>query len=250
MQIVIDGLITEYSRVGKGPVMLFLHGWGDTSKTYGGLVDTLKADFTCVLLDQPGFGATEVPEGAWTLASYAEFIQHFLQKLGISQTEVIVGHSHGGAVAIRGLENGLLSAKKLVLLASSGIRPKKNIKTSIITLAAKAGKHITKILPKANQLALRKALYRRVGSDYLVAPQMAETFKKVVRDDISAGLGDLRLPVLLIYGQKDTATPLWIAKKFQVLLPQATLHIVPLAGHFVHLDAQAETLHAIKEFLQ
>ncbi len=250
MQIVIDGLITEYYKTGKGPIALFLHGWGDTAKTFNGLIGVIAEDFTCLSLDLPGFGATEVPSNAWTLGSYAEFVNHFLLKLEVQNVAVIIGHSNGGALALKGVEDGILKTDKLVLLSSSGIRPKKSVKTSLIMLGAKAGKPLSKLLPRANRKALRKALYKKVGSDYLVAPQMAETFKKVVREDVRAKLGSVKMPVLLVYGQEDTDTPIWIAKKFAQLLPDARLHTVRLAGHFVHLDALAETIKVIKEFTQ
>ena len=249
MQIVTEGLITEYRTSGKGPVMLLLHGWGDSLRTFDMLAEQFEKDYTCIRLDLPGFGGTEIPQGAWGLGDYAQFVKGFLDKLKIKRVSVLVGHSNGGAVAIKGVQTGVLSADKLVLLASSGIRPKKTIKTTLITLAAKSGKQFTKLLPRANQRAIRKAVYERLGSDYLAAPQMADTFKKVVREDVRAGLGSISIPVLLVYGEKDTDTPLWIARMFEKLLPDARLHATPLAGHFVHHDALAETVHEMKGFL-
>jgi len=249
MQTVTDGLITEYRKSGSGPVMLFLHGWGDSLKTFDMLSSQFERAYTCIRLDLPGFGATEVPDGAWGLSDYAEFIRDFLVKLKVDKVTVLIGHSNGGAVAIKGLQTGALQADQLILLSASGIRPKKTFKTTLITVGAKTGKQLAKLLPKANQQAIRKAVYSRLGSDFLAAPHMADTFKRVVREDIRAGLGDVNIPVLLVYGEADTDTPLWIARKFEKLLPQATLHITPLAGHFVHHDALAETAHEIKGFL-
>lgn len=228
--------------------MLFLHGWGDESKTFDGLSAAFENDHTCISLDLPGFGGTDVPEAAWTLTDYGSFVQHFLEKLNLV-LDVLVGHSNGGAVAIKALENRQVVTKKLVLLSASGIRPKNSIKTTLVTIGAKAGKQLVKILPKANQRALRIRLYKKLGSDYLAAPQMAETFKKVVREDIRAELRLINIPVLLIYGEKDNDTPLWIARTFETMIPKATLIIVPLAGHFVHRDAQAATVKAVKEFI-
>lgn len=250
MQIVVDGLITTYEQSGKGPVMLFLHGWGDSMKTFDGLIAKLAGQFTCVRLDLPGFGKTEVPEAAWSLHDYAVFVSHFLEKQKIDKVEVMVGHSNGGAIAIKGLQTDLLHAARLVLMASSGIRPKKTIKTSLITLGAKVGKQAVKFLPHSMQVSVRKRVYARLGSDYLLVPQLAETFKKVVREDIRGKLSEITIPVQLIYGAQDTDTPLWIAKKFESLLPDAQLHVVDYAGHFVHQDALAETSKTIQDFCQ
>ncbi len=248
MQTVIDGMITQYKTSGNGPVMLFLHGWGDEAKTFDSIVVAFAQDYTCLRLDLPGFGGTDVPEGAWSLTDYGSFVQHFLAKLNLS-VDVLVGHSNGGAIAIKALENGQVTAIKLILLSASGIRPKKTFKTTLLTLAAKIGKQLVKILPKANQRAIRKSLYKKLGSDYLAMPHLADTFKKVVREDVRGELPLIKIPVLLVYGEADTDTPLWIAKAFETLLPNATLRIIPLAGHFVHIDALAETIKAMKDFV-
>lgn len=249
MHIVVDGLLTDYRLSGKGPLVLFLHGWGDSQKTFDGLVNAFEKQYSCLRLDLPGFGGSEVPHQAWTLSAYAAFVQHFLEKLHLTPA-VLVGHSNGGAVALKGIENGQLTPKKLVLLSASGIRPKKTFKTTLITLGAKTGKQFVKILPKAKQRALRKTLYSRLGSDYLAAPQMAETFKKVVREDVREDLHRVTIPVLLVYGEDDADTPLWIAYTFQKMLPKATLHTSDGAGHFVHHDDLAGTVQSMKDFLK
>src|SRR5690606_16442194 len=97
MQVVVDGLLTQYEQQGsKRPVILLVHGWGDRLQTYDTLVGKLAKSHTIVRLDLPGFGATEPPKTTWGLEDYAEFIAHFLDKLSLKPS-AMVGHSNGGA---------------------------------------------------------------------------------------------------------------------------------------------------------
>ncbi len=230
--------------------MLLLHGWGDRAATFERLTAHFEAKYTCVSVDLPGFGASEPPHEAWSLGDYARFVHHFLDKAKLSSVSVLVGHSNGGAIALKAVQTGEMTVEKLVLLASSGIRPKKTIKTSIITVGAKVGGVLTRLLPRSQQRELRVKVYNKLGSDFLAVPHMAETFKKVVREDVSADLSRVKVPVLLVNGADDTDVPLWIGKKFQHLLPHATLTVVSGTGHFVHIDALDQTATAIQEFLQ
>src|SRR5437588_136437 len=117
MNVVVDGLMTNYSKVGAGPVVVCLHGWGDSSATFAKLIDSLKEKYTVLTLDLPGFGATEKPPENWGIDDYAKFVSAWLTKVNTKDTKGIIGHSYGGAVAISGLSAGILKAKKLILLA-------------------------------------------------------------------------------------------------------------------------------------
>ena len=101
MQVVVNSLLTQYERMGAGKLVLILHGWGDSSKGWLEPAKQLAKHFEVVTVDLPGFGGTQMPEKAWGLSDYAAFIEHFLKKTRL-QPYAVVGHSNGGATAIRG----------------------------------------------------------------------------------------------------------------------------------------------------
>jgi pimeloyl-ACP methyl ester carboxylesterase len=249
MQVVVDSILTQYRRRGKGKVVVVLHGWGDNSAGLSALCDHLSKQYDVIAVDLPGFGGTVPPPVAWGLDEYAHFVRAFLQKLGVNNVWAFVGHSNGGAMAIRGLANGDLEAEKLVLLASAGIRNVYKGRNKALRIITKTGKLFTMPLPSAMKQKIRRKVYKTVGSDMLVAEHMQETFKRVVTDDVRADAARLALPVLLVYGEDDDATPVWYGEQFHELIPTSTLEILPGAGHFVHLDRPAEVGRAIREFL-
>ncbi len=250
MQVIVDSLLTHYEVHGKGKVVLLLHGWGDSAAGLRGLQAELAKKHKVIALDLPGFGGTQAPGSAWGLDDYAYFVDHFLAKIDAKKLKAILGHSNGGAIAIRGMARGWLSADKLVLLASAGIRGEYKGRNKALRIITKAGKALTAPLPKSVKKKLRGKVYETVGSDMLVAEHLQETFKKVVTDDVRVDALHLTLPTLIVYGDKDESTPLRYGKMFNEAIKGSRLEVVAGAGHFVHTDEPEKVAKAVKGFLK
>lgn len=250
MQVIVDSLLTHYEVHGKGKLVLLLHGWGDSVAGMKHLQASLAKKHKVIALDLPGFGTSQAPDSAWGLDDYAYFVSHFLAKIDAAGLKAIVGHSNGGAIAVRGMARGWLSADALVLLASAGIRGEYKGRVKALRIITKAGKALTAPLPKAIKQKLRKKVYTTVGSDMLVAEHLQETFKKVVTDDVRADAARLTLPTLLVYGDKDDATPVTYANIFHETIRGSTLEIIPGTGHFVHTEAPEKVVKLIEGFLK
>lgn len=248
MQVVVDSLLTQYERMGKGRPVLVLHGWGDSSAGWQTFVKDLVDSFEVILVDLPGFGGTQLPSVNWGLGDYANFIGSFLKKIRV-EPYAIIGHSNGGSIAIRGLATKVFAADRLVLLDSAGIRTEYVGRKKAIRLVTKTGKLLTKPLPASVRKKLRKKVYDTVGSDMLVMEKLQETFKLVVTDDVQQDAATLKLPTLLVYGEDDLATPVQYGRMFRHLIAGSKLEIVPGAGHFAHLDKPVVVKQYIKDFL-
>jgi pimeloyl-ACP methyl ester carboxylesterase len=248
-QIVVDGILTSYFKEGSGPIILLLHGWGDNNLTFDKLAAALAAKYTVLIPDLPGFGQSASPSEVWDLDNYAGFLGSFLKKNNEQSLYAVIGHSNGGALAIHALSNNYLSADKLVLMASSGIRDRQKTRRLVLKGIAKTGKAATVFLPSSTRQKLRKKLYGAAGSDMFVAPHIQETFKKTVRQDVQDDAHKLSLPTLLLYGGNDTATPPLFGQIYHRLIENSRLEIIPEAGHFIHLDKPGEVTESIKEFL-
>lgn len=250
MQVVVNSLLTHYQRLGKAgsPAVVVLHGWGDSSGSWKEFGGKLAQTYDVVLVDLPGFGGTDNPPEAWGLDEYVNFIRHFLKKVEIVPY-AIIAHSNGGAIAIRGLASGQLSAERLVLLASAGVRSTYKGRKRAIRLFAKTGKALAAPLPAPVKRRLRRKLYTTVGSDMLVAEHLQETFKRVVGDDVQADAVKLALPVLLVYGENDVSTPPAYGRLLHERIDGSTLEILGEAEHFVHRDQPAKVLGLVEAFL-
>lgn len=249
MQVIVDSLLTHYEVHGKGKAVLLLHGWGDSAAGLQKLQVSLAKKHKVIAIDLPGFGGSQAPESVWGLDDYAYFVDHFLAKIEAKQLKAILGHSNGGAIAIRGMARGWLSADNLVLLASAGVRGEYKGRVKALRMITKAGKALTAPLPKSIKQRLRGKVYKTVGSDMLVAEHLQETFKKIVTDDVRVDALHLTLPTLIIYGDQDEATPLRYGKMFNEAIKGSKLEVLEGAGHFVHTDEPEKVAKTIESFL-
>lgn len=250
MNIVVDNLLTNYKLSGKGKLVLLLHGWGDTLEGLAGLQEQLSAKYQVLALDLPGFGGTQAPDGIWNLDDYARFVPSALEKLGLNQPYAVIGHSNGGALAIRAAALRLLQPKKMVLLAAAGIRTHNGGRRFLLKIIAKTGNIATLWMPQRYRRALRKSLYGVAGSDMLAVPHMQETFRRTVRQDVQSDAAAISIQTLLVYAADDKAVPLSDGERYQQLIKNSRLEVIEHAGHFLHLEHPEEVTKLIQDFLQ
>jgi len=249
MQVVVNNLLTEYNLSGSGKTVVLLHGWGDSMTGLDDLRLKLAKSFQVISLDLPGFGKSQTPSSSWGLDDYAKFVDDFLTKLAL-KADTIIGHSNGGAIAIRGLGRGILKSHRLVLLAASGIRGETNFKISLIRLVTKSGKFIVSPLPASIKKRLRQKVYKATGSDMLVAEKLQESFKKIIIDDVRADATNIKIPSLILYGREDVATPPKFGEIFHDLINNSKLEIIDSAGHFIQHDQPEIVFSLISDFIK
>lgn len=249
MKIIVQNLAIEYQDDGVGEVVLFLHGWQDNLHTFNSLISLLSPTRRIIRLDLPGFGKSEIPKETWNLDNYVQFIKDFIEKLDI-KVYALVGHSFGGRIALKGEATKNLQAQKIILIGSAGLAKNRTFRNLALKLLVKIGGLITYIPPLIFwREEIRKRMYRFVGSDYLKAGALKETFLKIISEDLSTSAKKITTPTLLIWGENDTETPLYDGKRFAGLIPNSKLKVINGAGHFVHKEKSQEVAKLIQEFL-
>jgi len=240
-----------YHKMGEGDPIVLLHGWGGSSKSLLKLGSVLvQHGFTVFIPDLPGFGKSKAPKGDFTLDHYASVIEDMLEKLSGKQP-ILFGHSFGGSVAIKVAVRKRCSIKKLILCNSSGIRLPKGRKQNVLQQISKITKKLfTLPLLRSVYPSIRKAFYYYIlrSRDYIDHQEIAGTFQKVVQEDITQHLPEVSVPTLLLWGRRDSSTPLafgWIMKKS---IPQARLKIFD-AGHGLPLRDPEVVAKAIVSFV-
>ena len=233
--VIIHGLNIRYYQNGdidNGDVLVFLHGWGSRALHF---VKTLECREHSIAIDLPGFGGSESPRDAWSLSDYASFVREFLHVLGITNP-MIAGHSFGGAIGMKYCIDGY-GCKKLVLIASAGIR-RKSARKSVMPFIAKVGKVFFAIpIFRSLRGIVRERFYRAIGSeDYIYAGTLVETYRKVIGEDLSGKIGEIVIPTLLIWGDRDTDTPLCDGRLMHERIRNSAFVVVPDDGHYVFID--------------
>lgn len=233
----------------NGPTVVMLHGWGRSLEALRPLGELLAQDCKVVLIDLPGFGRSPLPQGAsndgggWGTLEYSERVKEFLNQSGIREC-ILVGHSFGGRISVQIASRYPQFAKGLVLIGSHGLKRTRPLSQEIrvrviktLTSAAKAIDGVTGSRIFAHYLA------PRFGSrDYKAAGDLRKTLVKTVNEDLSAQAPKISSPTLLMWGAHDQETPIDLARNFQRLIPDSTLHIFPNKGHEPFADVGSHLL--------
>ncbi len=249
LKIIVQNLAIEYTDQGTGPILLCLHGWKDTLHTFNELTNLLSSIHRIISLNLPGFGSSETPKTPWTLSNYVSFVKEFIAKTNI-QPDTLIGHSFGGRIIIKGVATKILPAKKIILIASAGIARDRKLKKLLLKTVAKTGKIIASIPPfTLLKEKLRTKLYKKIGSDYLAAGPLKETYVNIIKEDLTEMAKRITCPALLVWGADDTETPLTDGKRLSTLIKKSHLKIIKNASHFVHREHPQEVTKHIKNFL-
>lgn len=221
---------------GNGPQgVVLLHGWGQNAYMMKFLQDHLCAEYTVVNMDLPGFGQSEEPKRVWTIQDYALMLEELLDKLHI-QKPILIAHSFGARIALR--YSAEHEVKQLILTGAAGIKPHHSL--------VWYGKVYTYKLLKKLHVA------NRMGSvDYQQASGvMRGILVASVEEDLRPLLPRIRCETLLVWGEKDSETPLWMGKVMEKTMPHATLIVLPKEDHFAYFHCSQQFLRIVDAFLK
>jgi pimeloyl-ACP methyl ester carboxylesterase len=228
----VNGIIISYLAGGAGPAIVFLHGWRSEAAVWRHAMESMEGSFAVFAPDLPGFGASGNPPRAFSVADYAEVVKGFLEKLGIKDA-LIVGHSFGGRIAIVLSVHYPGAVRKLVLVDAAGIRGKSAFRNAI----QRAAKVAKPAFSSGFTEPLRRLFYKAIGAqDYLATPELTETFKMVINEDLTPFLKNIGQETLLVWGSEDKDTPVSFAHTMEKEIQASRLEIFRGAGHFSFLD--------------
>jgi pimeloyl-ACP methyl ester carboxylesterase len=233
---------------GDLPIVI-LHGWGAHIEAVASILSALEGASDLIALDLPGFGESDPPDRAWDADAYGRFMIHFLDELGVERAHLI-GHSHGGRVSIVLASDESERVGRLLLVDAAGIPPKRGWRYRRRVAVAKLGRLIGKI-GGAPGRRLQERMRARVASrDYLEASElMRGTFRALVSADLTDRLHRIRASTLLVWGERDEDTPLWMANRMEELIPDAGLVVLDGAGHFSYADSPGQFRAVARRFL-
>ncbi|MCL5009272.1 MAG: alpha/beta hydrolase [Patescibacteria group bacterium] len=226
--------------------IVFLHGWGSSKEAWQGIEAQLKTTDQAILaLDLPGFGASPLSKQDLSIADYAAIVAGFVKKQGLAKVNM-VGHSFGGRIGIKLAAQYPELVAKLVLVDSAGFAMN-SAKKSGYGFAARL---VRPFFKPASMQGLRKWVYKLIGAgDYLATPALQKTFIKAVGEDLAEDMKKIACPTLIVFGDKDTDTPLGFAERMHKLIAGSELRVLAGAGHYSFLDKPEEFALLLKEFI-
>lgn len=246
------GLNINYSDSGEGDIVLLLHGWGSNITLFEQTVAVLQKKYRVLAMDMPGFGQSDEPKEPWCVDDYVDFVLEFLKDYKPEKITVL-GHSFGGRVIIKMCSRKLpFEIEKVILVDSAGVKPKKTFQQKAKQSIYKATKSIysSAAVQKMFPDALENLRKRNGSADYNAAsPVMRQTLVKVVNEDLTELMPNVKAPTLLVWGTADDATPLSDALIMEKLMPEAGLVKFEGAGHYSFLECAPQFGRVLASFM-
>ena len=239
----------------KSQNVIILHGWGSNPDRWGLIRDQLQSSLGKIIDTKfyvpylPGFDPDNPISKPYTIKDYGSWLDQYIKKNKIDKPAV-VGHSNGGRIAIFFSSRHPEKISKLILIDSAGIPNKNHLKIAVFYIFAKIGKKTLALFGKKTEKLWQNIFYRIAReSDYLKAsPVMKKTMQNLLQYNAENDLKNIISPTLIIWGKKDTTTPIWMGQKMTKLIPKANLNIIS-CGHNPHIEAPFEIAKIIRSFL-
>jgi pimeloyl-[acyl-carrier protein] methyl ester esterase len=247
-------------KIGTGPPLAFLHGWGLNGAVWNTLHEMLAPHFTLHLVDLPGHGfSSHVPVGK--LGPLADRIVSALPaRLHLA------GWSLGGQVALEIARRHAERIDKLMLIATtprfidSADWPHGKKTVVLDDFAKRLGTdyHVTiksflalQVLHQPHARKMIGELQEAVGARGTPSVAQLNAGLEILRDtDLRAQLSDINTPTLIIQGDRDALTSeaagAWLAQQ----LPNATYAMIAQATHAPFLSHPAIFMQHMNEFFK
>ena len=251
----VDGVPMNYVDVGSDsgdeePAVL-VHGLGGQWQNWLENIPRLALDRRVVAMDLPGFGLTPEPQDheGISIPRYGRFVNGLCDKLGLGTVE-LVGNSMGGYIAAEVAIQFPERVGRLVLVSAAGISSAETLQAPILTFGRVATALATNTVARHRKLAARPvtrhlslALVARHPS--LLKPDLAYEgffkgagkggFDNALRAsldyDFRDRLPEVKVPTLIVWGEKDSIIPVRDADEFERLIDDSRKVVMRDTGH-------------------
>ncbi|MEU5882793.1 alpha/beta fold hydrolase [Spirillospora sp. NPDC047279] len=269
----VHGYRRAFRMAGEGPPLLLIHGIGDCSATWSGVIDRLAEHHTVIAPDLLGHGESDKPRADYAVAAYACGMRDLLTVLGVDRVTV-VGHSLGGGVAMQFAYQFPERCERVALISSAGLGREVHPAFRLASVPwASAGMTLLTNRLVRGAVTLTSPLLRRAGGaglggdfDYLMSryrhfadPTARRAFLRTVHAalDIRGQAITMldrtylaeKMPTLIVWGNRDGIIPVHHADIAHKALPGSRLEIFERAGHFPHHDDPARFAATIEDFI-
>lgn len=264
----------HYLDEGQGETLLMLHGNPTWSFYYRNLILGLKSSYRCVVPDHMGMGKSDKPQNyPYTLSQHIENLEKLVDALGLNDITLVV-HDWGGAIGMGFAVRHPQKIKRLVLFNTAAfLSDKIPLRLSLCRvpgLGALAIRGLNAFARGATKMACKKMerMTDKVRAGYLAPydsfanriatlrfvqdiPMNSDAPSYSVVENIEENLSQFKsIPVMIVWGAHDFVFNQHFLNRWQKIFPQAEVHEVEDAGHYVVEDAHECIIPWMQKFLQ
>ncbi|MGB5595538.1 MAG: alpha/beta hydrolase [Crocosphaera sp.] len=256
-------------ETGEKPVMVFVHGWGGSSRYWRSTAESLSDNYDCLLYDLRGFGRSKLPENplglSYELEEYAEDLKGLLDGLGLDKVYM---NSHSMGASVGALFTTMYpDMVERSILTCNGIFEYNKLAFDTFH---KLGGYVVKFrynwflkVPFAPRLFMARFLHRPIDKlekiafleDFILADYEAalgtiytSVSKKAV-EIMPKKFAEISVPTLLISGEKDIIIPAKMGLEAAKLNDKIEYVEIAKTAHFPMLEDSKTYLTKVREFL-
>lgn len=250
--------IVHYETLGRGRPVLLLHGWLGSWALYRRTLEILSKEFKTYALDFFGFGESFDRGADFSVDNFVSSVDQFMERLGIVKAPLI-GHSMGGTVS---LAAAVRYPEKVVKIAVIGSPIQGTSLNPLLKLSGYKGTaNIMWTSPVLLKLFIRAYAYYIAKDGRSLGAMMVDDISKISVDsffqsigtlrqtDLRNEIGQLKMPILGIYGKHDRIVSPRQSKVLQQYAPHSRVAWFEKAGHFPMMDDPDHFHEVIRDFL-
>jgi pimeloyl-ACP methyl ester carboxylesterase len=251
--IILDGYRIHYREMGSGKPLVLVHGLGGNSLDWAPVMKTYaKAGYHVYAPDLLGFGKSEKPDVAYSIAQQVKLVDAFMQSQGIQQADVI-GWSMGGWIALKFTLEHPDKVRRLVVNDSAGLVFHAGFGPEVFVPKNEQDVKAlyTLLEPKASPMPsfVARDLTRRMKTNGWVI-QRAVNSMLTMQDLLDGKLGGIKQPVLIVWGADDNLIPVSSGYDMAKAMPQSDLEIFEGCGHLAPAKCAPQISSKTLEFLE
>ncbi len=242
--------------VGEGLTLFMFHSLLSDRTSFDAIVPELAKSFRVIVPELPGFGRSQAVTGG--LAAVADRMAEAVKDAAGGEDAIVLGNGYGGFVALQMAIRHAKIAGKLVLADCGAVFSEPGREAFRNMAAASKARGLAAI----TDVAMRRLFAPEFQADHpdLMADRRAAFLKTdpevlcaacdaLASLDLRPELAKVKVPVLVLVGEHDEATPPPMSHELAALLPQAHLEIIPGCAHVPQLQSPRLFLDVIGDFL-
>ena len=243
----------HYFVGGQGKPLLLIHGLGARSEDWTPEMPAYaKNGFRVYAIDLLGCGRTDRPDIQYTIGEQVDLIQGFLTAVHVEKADV-VGWSMGGWIATEFALQHPQRVNRLVAMDSAGLKFRTDLSPEILEPNTVPQLQRLEAVLMAHQYYIpgfvQRDLLRTMESHRWVVDR---TLQSLLREegDFAGQLGQLQMPVLLVWGQQDELLPPSVGHQMHDSIPQSVLELYAGCGHMGPATCSDRMVPKVIDFLR
>ncbi|EFO79503.1 alpha/beta hydrolase fold-containing protein [Oscillochloris trichoides DG-6] len=250
----LDNRLVHYEVFGRGQPIIFLHSWLGSWRYWVPTMDLASERYRAYALDFWGYGESDRRGTQFTISSYVDMLNRFIEQMGIPHA-YLVGHGMGGMVAIRAARENPERFTKVMSVCtplygqvlSNHVKPGTFSKLLGRSNPTNVWTKIIRSIPIADT-DVQKELYEDTES--LSETVLSSVQESLLDTDLRSTLATLNVPLLAVYGGKDVIVNDEHAQFINELSERPTqLITLPKANHFPFLEQSNTFSRLLLDFL-